>query len=606
MACARLRLDLRGAYNLDNPMAINGALGLQCPTPVNGVRVMNHATKCLLGIALLGGCSSTSSEMVGTDPWGMTATETEGASMSGTDGGDGSSGTDDGTDPQNPQDVDCDAGPHVAEDDLVRLTLRQYDATVFDLLGLESDVARTSFSADVLLTGSADTRFKMGAPVSSLVAKQLMLGSETLAAQVDVPMLSDGCDGGEGCVENFLVDFARRGFRRPARPQELAALREIYDGEADHDAGTRAVVEAVLQSPQFLYLTLADTSGAEPGEVVALDDYAIASRLSYFVWGTMPDEALFAAADAGELSTAEGIEGQLERMLDDARAEHGVLEFYDAVIDLDFVATVTKNPDAYPDFTTDIAQDLHTSLTMALRSLHFDGDGTLGDLAQSMPLYANDRLAAYYGLEGGAGESFEPVAEQGGLLSHPGLASLLAKPTETAIVERGQFVRAALLCSPLPPPPPGVEAELPEEGEWDTPRERFEAHRAEASCAVCHDLIDPIGYAMETLDGDGRMRTHYSSGIEIDASGEFIYGADASSFDGLGQLEGILAEEDAFESCMIEHWLSFATRRVPGELDECTLEGIEASVADQGGSLQELVRSTVLSDGFRYVWAGQK
>ncbi|MEM6292149.1 MAG: DUF1592 domain-containing protein [Myxococcota bacterium] len=552
-----------------------------------------------LGLAMVPGCYA-GIPTGGDDPSGMP--DTDGAS-GGSSGGDADdAGTDDGQtggeDP--PGTADCAMGPQVAAETLVRLTQAQYDATVRDLVGVDASVARTGFSADVRLDQDPETPFVEGAPVTALVAKQLMLGAETISAQVDVPAVSN-CDGGEACVEAFLTDISTRGFRRPATTDELDVLRSIYDAEPSHDAGVRAVVEAVLQSPSFIYLILPDTSGAQPGDVVALDDWSLASRLSYFAWGTMPDAALFDAAASGSLSTEEGLAAQLDRLLADPRAEEGVRGFYDAVLELERIATLTKAPESYPDFTTEIADDLHTSLWTALRALHFEDDGTLGDLAAGLPLYANDRLAAYYGLPPGPGEAFEPVLDAGGVLAHPGMAALLAKPTESAIVERGVFVRAALLCNPLPPPPPEVEAELPEGGDWDSPRERFEEHRADPSCAGCHDLIDPIGYAMETLDGDGRARTEYPSGVAVDPSGELLLGSDTQSFETLSELEAIIGGSEAFESCMVDHWLAYATRRVPGALDACAHDDIAAATREAGGSVETLLRATVLSEGFRYV-----
>lgn len=554
----------------------------------------------ILGLGvLMTGCYSGAGLDAETDSSG--ATDTEGANTGEEDSGGSSGGMGSGGD-EGPSELDCERGPQVGEDTLVRLTLRQYDATVRDLLGIDAAVARTSFSADVRLGESTDTRFTAGAPVSPLVAKQLMLGAESLAEEVDVQALTD-CDGGDACVDAFVLEFGRRGFRRPLEGAEAEVLRSIYDAEPSHDAGVRALVQAVLQSPAFLYLLLPDTRGAAPGELVALDDWAVASRMSYFLWGTMPDADLLAAAEGGALGSDEGIRSELARMLADPKAEAGIAEFYDAVIELDFVETITKDATAYPEFTTELAGDLHESLWLGLRALHLEGDGTLGSLIDAVPLYANDRIAAYYGLTGTHSEAFEPVSEAGGLLSHPGMAALLSKPGETAIVDRGLFVRGALLCGPLPPPPPGVEPELPEEGDWETPRERLAQHREDPACAGCHNLIDPIGYAMEHLDADGRTRDLWPSGVPIDASGELLLGAEAHAFDGLAGLEAALSEQPEYEACMVNHWLTFATRRVPGDLDECSLGDILAETSAQDGSLDALMEAIVLSDGFRMVQA---
>lgn len=557
----------------------------------------------IVGLALfVGGCYSGVSPSADSDAAGTSETDgadTDAADSTGADDDDsGSTGGDTSVD------EDCVAGPHVGDDHLVRLTLHQYDATVRDLVGIDAGVARTSFSADVRLGNSVETAFTEGAPVSPLVATQLLLGAETIAEMVD-PSALTACDGGDACVDAFVGDFGRRGFRRPLSDDEHAILRGIYNAESSHDDGVRAVVQAVLQSPAFLYLLLPDTRDAAPGDVVALDDWSLASRLSYFVWGTMPDETLFEAAEAGMLHDDAGLRAELQRMLSDPRAEAGVREFYDAVIDLDFVGTITKDANTYPEFNTDIAADLQTSLWMGLRALHLDGDGTLGDLITGVPMYANERLATYYGLPAVSGEAFEPVAERGGVLAHPAMAALIAKPDDTAIVHRGLFVWDALLCNPLDPPPEGVEPELPEGGDWDTPRERLAQHREDPACAGCHDLVDPIGYAMEHLGGDGRYRDAWPSGVTVDASGEILLGSGVQAFEDLGGLEQALADDALYQSCMTRHWLTFATRRVPGEFDACTQDDIVAQTMAEGGSLDQLMESIVLSDGFRYVRASE-
>ncbi|MCH9685819.1 MAG: DUF1592 domain-containing protein [Deltaproteobacteria bacterium] len=495
----------------------------------------------------------------------------------------------------------------VGPGDLVRLTITQYDNTVRDLLGIDLGQADATFASDVFVG-----QFTVGAPVEPLVAKQLVLAAEAIADALDPNALvpCDAATGDDACADAFITSFGRRAFRHDLSTAEVDTLREIYELGDDFPHGIRLVVQAVLQSPQVVYMMIPDTADAQPGDVVALDDFSIASRLSYTLWNTMPDDALLDAAAEGSLSTDEGLAAAVDRMLADPRAEDGVMEFYDHVLHADLVGTVAKNPGTFPDFDAQLARDLQDSFEAGLLALHFgERPGTVAALLSGLPLLANDHIADYYGwTRDDPSQAWGPVtapgAHRGGILSHPALASLLARPTAPAIVERGLFVREQLLCSPLPPPPPGVETEVPEPSESATPREWFEEHRANPECSGCHNLIDPLGYGMEQYDADGRWRDTYPGGQPVDASGELIT-ATAQPFTDLAELESLLSTDPAVVDCMVDHWLSYAARRELVSDDDCSRQALREALDQSGGSLDALVRATVMSDGFRHVTVPQ-
>ncbi len=499
--------------------------------------------------------------------------------------------------------LDC-SDNHVGEGDLVRLSIAQYDNTVLDLLGVDPQQAQATFASDVFVG-----KFTVGAPVAPLVAKQLVLAAEAVAEQIDPASLVT-CDpqtGDDACADAFIESFGRRAFRHDLTADEVAMLREIYELGDDLAHGVRLVVQAALQSPQLVYLMIPDTADAEPGEVVALDDFSVASRLSYLLWNTMPDDALLDAATAGRLTTDDGLAAELDRMLADPRAADGVMEFYDHVLHVGLVGTVSKNPALFPDFDAQLARDLQTSLRRSLLALHLgDEEGTLPQLMSGLPLFASEHMADYYGWTTTQGaQEFNPVdstpQHRGGVLSHPALASLLARPTTPSLVERGVFVLDEMLCSPLPPPPPGVETDVPEPDADATPREWFEQHRANPECSGCHNLIDPFGYAMEAYDADGSWRDTYPGGQEIDSSSDLVLAGTSHSIANLAELEDVLSAEPLVVECMVDHWLSFAARRELVSDDDCSRQALTQALETTNGSLDALVRATVMSDGFRYV-----
>jgi hypothetical protein len=487
---------------------------------------------------------------------------------------------------------------------LARLTHAQYDRTVADLLALEglSGSPSASFPNDDEVEG-----FAIGLSMSTLLVEKQQVAAEALAASAMlhperiVPCATED----DACARTFIETFGARAFRRPLTPEEADNLFRVYqaareDGSRPFSEGVGLVIEAVLVSPGFLY-HWPTSEAADANGLVRIADYELASRLSYFVWGTMPDEALFAAAAEGRLRTADDAEREAIRMLDDPRAEAGVSEVFDALFDVSMVAGINRDQELFPDFSPEIARDLGTSLGMTLDSAFWTG-GTFADLFTKNEMFVNGRLATFYGLDVAPGETFTAASLEGegrsGILTHPALMARLGKFSETDPIHRGLFVWERVLCQEIAPPPPDVVFAVPTPAEEPakTTRERYEMH-LQPACASCHGVIDPLGFAFENYDALGRYRAD-ENGASIDPSGTMSLDGEKPAFADGGALGRLAAESDDARRCWTEHWMRAAVRRGPADDDACHVEAIDELFVESGGNLRELVVRVVTSESF--------
>jgi hypothetical protein len=535
-----------------------------------------------------------------------------------TDGGPGASGADDdGGDGSGDDDGGVPAGlcgdAQTGPSSLRRLTAAQYDNTIADLLGIASHPS-AEFTPD---ERAGLFKSNGNAPVSQLQVDHYQSAAEDLAAQAtaDLGALLP-CDpaglGEDECARAFIEGLAPRAYRRPLSDLELERLFAVYAtarDEGDFANGIRVVLAAVLQSPFFLYHVEFGGADAEvdpaSDAVVALDDYELASRLSYFLWDTMPDEELFAAAEAGDLSTEDGLREQADRMLADPRADAALASFTLQWLGVDGVTMVEKNAEVYPAFSPDLAQAMAAETAAFATWVLREGDGKLETLLTADFTVTEDPgLLALYGATLPADHTpGDPVpldaTQRAGLLTHASVLARHAHANQTSPVHRGKLVRENLFCTLLPPPPPDADTTPPDPDPNATTRERFEQHRADPDCAGCHALIDPIGFGFENYDGIGAYRTMEGT-LPVDASGE-ITGVDvAGTFVGAVELAGMLAQSDQVQECMTKQWFRFALGRIEGEADECTTDTMHQAFLDSDGDVRELVRTLVISDSFRF------
>jgi hypothetical protein len=526
------------------------------------------------------------------------------------DGGGGETGAgsghddgsgDDGADPPATQ---C-AEPSAAPGRLRRITHLEYNNTVRDLLG-DTTAPADAFPIDERI-GHFDANSL--APVGTLAVENYMRAAAELAATAvaDLDALV-GCDpveiGETACAESFIETFGRRVFRRPLTSDERDALLQLHasESEAGFAAGIELVLQAMLQSPHFLYRPEFGVAGDDGAEVVPLTAFEVATRLSYFLWATTPDDALLDAAAAGELDELEGVVAHADRMLDDPRFDDAVSSFARQWLGTEHVVDFAKNPALFPEFG-DLRESFYAETDAFVRGTFRRDGASLRDLLADHRTQGDEALAAFYGVaypDGATGmvELVLDPEQRAGVLTHPAVLSVHARENQTSPILRGAFVRERLLCQPVPPPPPNVNDVPPDPDPDSTARERFEQHTADPTCAACHRLLDPIGFGFESYDAIGRFRT-LDAGKPVDASGELIGTRDVDgTFDGAVELAHRLAGSEEVTDCFASLWVEFAIGRGPQDADECSVDAVSDHFAESDGNLRELLLAVIASDAF--------
>jgi hypothetical protein len=525
----------------------------------------------------------------------------------GTDSGDesGSSGSDGGMEAQCAED-----GPSVGMTGLRLLTGYEYDNTVRDLLG---DATQPSLAFPPENQTTAFENSWLDHRASKDLVRVYMDTAEDVAARAvsERMALLLPCDplavGEAECGRGFVETFLPRAFRRPLEPAERSAFVALFDtAHAQHgfSEAVSLVVQAALQSPQFLYRLEPVPDDALPGDVLPVTGHEMASRLSYFLTASMPDDELWAAAADGGLATVEEVEAQARRLLATDGGRQTVREFHRQWLDLTGLASVSKDAALFEGLPATPGPAWQASVEQFTEHVFFEGTGTLDELMSSDIAFLPPELAALYA-EGPADPVTGAVTlagERAGVLTQPGLMALLAYPDQSSPVARGVFVRERMLCQHLPPPPNDVVIEPPDPDPNATTRERFAEHTSNPACSGCHSLIDPLGFGFEHYDAIGRFRTE-ENGLPVDASGSLGSiedAAQAGDYDGAVELSEKLVASTDFQECVAHQWTTFALGREPNEADECAMQDIRQSLVDSGGDLRELLVSIATSDAFRF------
>ena len=370
----------------------------------------------------------------------------------------------------------------------------------------------------------------------------------------------------DGCAEKILSNLMRRAFRRPATKEDLEQAMGFYrDGkkEGGFEAGIEMALSSILVSPEFLFRVEADPKGVAPGTVYRVPDLQLASRLSFFLWSSIPDEELLETAIRGELSDPEVLTAQVRRMLADPRSQSLASNFAGQWLYLRNLDSLMPDVRLFPDFDDNLRQALRRETELFFESILRE-DRSVMDLLQADYTFLNERLAKHYGIKGVYGTHFRKVAlapetHRGGLLRQGSILSVTSYATRTSPVIRGHWILGNLLGSPPPPPPPNTpplkEKTISSRLSF---RERLAEHRANPACASCHNIMDPVGFALENFDALGRWRTH-EDGLPVDASGGF---PDGSKFVGVDALEkALLGRPDLFVGTLAEKLLTFALGR---------------------------------------------
>ena len=409
--------------------------------------------------------------------------------------------------------------------------------------------------------------------------------------------------GDAACGRDIVGGFASRAWRRPVATEEVDRLVALYDLAVAEGLDPEGAIEwplrAALVSPHFLFRVETDPDPAIPAPH-PLTDHELAARLSYFLWSSMPDAPLRALADAGLLHDPAVLAEQVDRMLDDARAEAFVANFVGQWLQSRHVADVAPDAWYFPDFDDDLRASMAGETERFVQSF-IDENRSLLELLTAHDTFVDDRLSEHYGLPAlgpGWHRVTLPDGRRGGVLRQGATLTVTSYPTRTSPVKRGKWVLDQILCIEVPPPPQGVEGLVePEEGDEPlTLREQLEKHRADPMCASCHELMDPIGLGMEQYDGIGAWRDE-DAGAPITASGVLVTG---DAFEGVGELVTLLAADPGLARCVASKVYTYALGRGPeAPDDDLHLDAIAADLAAAGYGFRDLIRLVAVSEPFR-------
>ncbi|MEW6322635.1 MAG: DUF1592 domain-containing protein [Acidobacteriota bacterium] len=406
------------------------------------------------------------------------------------------------------------------------------------------------------------------------------------------------------CAESIVRRLAAQAFRRPVGARDVERLMAFYHRGRDargFEHGIAKALEAVLASPQFLFRL--EEAPAAAGSVYRLGGYELASRLSFFLWGTGPDAALLTAAGRGRLGTPAGLKRQTARMLADSRAEALASRFAAQWLRLQDLDRVFPDAILFPYYDTTLAAALRRETELVFESLVRE-DRSILDLLTADFTYVNERLARHYGIPNVTGDTFRRVAVpeyRRGVLGHGSILTLTSIADRTSPVMRGKWVMEVLLGSPPPPPPPNVPA-LEETvdtaaGRRLTVRERMEAHRRNPACTSCHRVIDPLGLALETFDATGRWRLN-DGGTPVDATGELYDGTPMNGPTGLRA--ALLQHQDAFLLSFTESLMTYALGRRLEARDMPEVRRIIRAAAADGHRVRAFIDGVIASPAFQF------
>ncbi len=422
------------------------------------------------------------------------------------------------------------------------------------------------------------------------------------------------------CATEIVSDLARQAYRRPVNDEDLEGLMTFYGqgrDEGDFESGIRLALQALLTSPEFLFKLEPPPPTAEAGRSYRISDLALASRLSYFLWGTPPDDQLITTANRGDLKDPASLEVQVRRMLRDPRSEWLSTKFAGQWLLLPDLLNFRPDPFYYPQFDHGLALSMLREVELFFDSIVRDDLNVL-DLLTASHTFLDERLALHYGVEGVRGGQFRRVEldedYRRGLLGKGGILALTSVADRTSAVMRGKWVMSVLLGTPPPPPPPVVpkleETAAVTSGKLLTVRERLETHRENPACNSCHSMIDPIGLALENFDVTGEWRTWdktyaissagvriHTAGIPVDATTTMY---DGTPLDGPASLrQGILGYSGAFISTLTEKLLAFAIGRRVEYFDMPTVRAIIRDAADDDNRFSGLILGIVNSQAFQ-------
>ncbi len=491
-----------------------------------------------------------------------------------------------------------------------RLTKRQVNNTLRDLLGVTSNPA-SGLAPDERLGPFENNAITA---ITPLMVEQYQEMAQTVAEEV-LPRRGEitGCDldtEGTACASEFISSFGLRAYRRPLTDEEhqtFIALYELGSSGVDPEHGFQLLVEAFVQSPSFMYHVDVPETKLATSSPAPLDPYSLAQRLSYFLWNTMPDQELFDLAASDRLSDPEVLDQQVKRMLAHEYAAETIGLFHKQWLGLSGLEEKEKDENRFPSFDPELAASMLEETERFSSYVIREGDGLLSTLLAADFTLPDENLLDLYGISPPADFSVGdtatfPEGTRAGITTQAAFLAKHAHRDQTSVVHRGIVIRKNLLCQTIPPPPDNANTAVPTPTEATTTRERLEQHLADPTCAACHQLIDPLGYAYEHYDAIGRYRTRDGLG-EVDASGRFLATRDdlQGDYQNATDMMTAMANASEVQDCVADQWFRFALGRMESLDDACTLVELHDTFRESDGNIRTLIAQIAASRAFNHV-----
>lgn len=505
---------------------------------------------------------------------------------------------------QDEVDLSC-PGEALSPAPLRRLTRFEYQNAVSDVFGSElpiedlfpRDEVALGFDNQAGTLGTTDLHVEGYLEAATTLAEWLVAEPARLTA-------ISGCSGENAeCLSALADALGRRLLRRPLSQAELDASVEGADVTTPEGFSDRAVwtVATLLQSPEFLYRF--ERASADGSNAFA-SPWVLASRLSFLMWGSVPDQGLLDAAASNALASRADVEREARRLVADDRARRGLLHFYLQWLKLSDFSLVDKDPLLFTRWNDELKVDLGRETRRFLEAVLWEDDARFETLMTAPYTFANAVLSDFYDLPIEDPDATELVrtdfgsgVPRRGLLTHASILSAQAKPNQTDPIHRGKFVRTQFFCTEPPPPPPDLVVSPPVLDPRKTTRDRFADHRADDACAGCHDMLDPVGLIFEHYDAIGRYR-ETENDSPVDATGYLSETDVSGEIDGVPELASRLAESGEVRRCVIKQWFRFTFGRGETEADACTLDKLEQVFLKSRGDLGELLVAITQTDPF--------
>jgi hypothetical protein len=479
-----------------------------------------------------------------------------------------------------------------------RMTDRQFLNVLLDVFGVDASADAAALPLDPKIEGFRNAAVAL-LPSDLRVEGYASLAG-TVAGKIDWGKLMSGgglcADFNDKCPRDFVASIGRRLFRRPLTDAQIARFTGIFavvKQENDpFSVATGLVVTAMLQSPEFLYRLERGTG--KQGEDAKVDDYDVATRLSFLLWNSVPDEALLAAAGKNELSGA-GLKTQVDRMIGDARAHRALRDYVDDWLDAERLLRTSRDTDMFPQFTGALASEMREEIHRLFERVVWQDDADMiAGLLKAEKTQITPALAGIYGLSGGQGDAVSEMslanqANRQGLLTQPGILTLTSVGGKgSSIVDRGVFLLRNLLCLHIPEPPSNVP-ELPPGSKGLSERDRLAEHRKDAACAACHNQIDPLGLAFETYDAIGRFQSEDEAGNKLTGAGTLSVGGKDVAYTNVREFIGALSQSPALAQCMVRKIAQYTLARPLEGTDDGMIEDLSKRFSERGNRYKALL-----------------